>query len=178
MSMTLSRSIELSFSRRIRGSIVLFLLLFLAIPALLFTAVNADAQQVTLAWNACASSSVTGYDVYYGTASGNYAYHVNAGNTTSYTMTGLSAGATYYFAVTAYDSSGDQSATSNQVSYTVPSGSGVGVGVRVGVLHLCHISRERIGRSQCDNREHKRHHAEWMHLDGNERCILDDDHFG
>jgi len=91
--MTLSRSIELSFSRRIRGSITLFLLLFLAIPALLFTAVNADAQQVTLAWNACSGSSVTGYDVYYGTVSGNYAYHVNAGNTTSYTMTGLSAGA-------------------------------------------------------------------------------------
>ena len=124
MSETLSRNIEASFSRRIRGPIILFLLLFLAIPALLFTAVNADAQQVTLAWNACTGSNVAGYNVYYGTVSGTYAYYQNAGNTTSYTVTGLSPGATYYFAVTAYDSSGDQSADSNQVSYTVPSGSG------------------------------------------------------
>ncbi len=176
MSVTLSRSIEPSFSRRIRGSIILFLLLFLAIPALLFTVVNADAPQVTLGWNASTGSNVTGYKVYYGTASGNYAYYVDAGNTTSYAMTGLSAGATYYFAATAYDSSGDQSADlqPGQLYRSIRVGS---VGP-VRVLHLFHISRERIGRRRCDNGEHKRHHAEWMHLDGNERCILDDDHFG
>jgi hypothetical protein len=64
---------------------------------------------------------VAGYKLYYGTASGNYTYNVNVGNTTSYALSGLSAGATYYFAAAAYDSAGDQSAYSNELSYTVPS---------------------------------------------------------
>ena len=99
---------------------LLFLLLFLSVPMLLFTSINAHAQ-VTLSWTASTSSNVTGYTLYYGTVSGNYTYNVNVGNTTSYTLSGLSTGATYYFAATAYDSAADQSAYSNQVSYTVPS---------------------------------------------------------
>jgi hypothetical protein len=108
------------FTRLFKGPILLFLLLFLSVPALLFTSTNAHAQ-VTLGWTASTGSNVTGYEIYYGTVSGNYTYNVNAGNTTSYALSGLSAGATYYFAATAYDSAGDQSAYSNQVSYTVPS---------------------------------------------------------
>ena len=105
------------------GPVLLFFLLFLSLPLLLFAVVNANAAQVTLAWNASTSSNVAGYKLYYGTASGNYAYYINVGNVTIYTLSGLSAGATYYFAVTDYASTGTESGCSNQVSYTVPSAS-------------------------------------------------------
>ena len=86
---------------------------------LLFTGGSAFAQ-VTLSWNASTSPAVTGYKLFYGTASGNYAYNVNVGKVTTYAVSGLTAGTTYYFAALAYDSAGDQSGYSNQVSYTVP----------------------------------------------------------
>ncbi|MGD0486915.1 MAG: fibronectin type III domain-containing protein [Syntrophorhabdales bacterium] len=115
-----SKSIRPGFARLFAGTISLFLLFFLSVPVLLFTGANAHAE-VTLGWTASASSTVAGYKLYYGTASGNYTYNVNVGNTTSYALSGLSAGATYYFAAAAYDSAGDQSAYSNELSYTVPS---------------------------------------------------------
>ena len=45
---------------------------------------------------------------------------VDVGNVTTYTVTGLADGATYYFAVTAYDSVGNESGYSNEVVYTTP----------------------------------------------------------
>lgn len=94
--------------------------------ALLFNAVQAfcatvpAGQSVTLAWNPSVATTVIGYDLYYGGASGDYTNLINAGNVTNATIYGLSAGATYYFAATAYDSLGDQSAFSMELSYTVP----------------------------------------------------------
>lgn len=61
---------------------------------------------------------ITGYKVCYGTASGNYTTSVDVGNVTTYTVTGLSGGTTYYFAVTASNSSGE-SGYSNEVSKTI-----------------------------------------------------------
>jgi len=68
-----------------------------------------------------ADSDVVGYNVYYGTASGSYTTKVNAGNATTYIVSNLQAGSTYYFAATAYDSYGYESSYSNQLSATVPS---------------------------------------------------------
>jgi hypothetical protein len=99
----------------------LFLLFFASILTLLPCAgIDAHAAQVKLSWTASTSSTVTGYNLYYGTSSGNYSYYVKAGNVTSYTLTGLSEGATYYFAVAGYNGSGNQSGYSNEVGYTVP----------------------------------------------------------
>jgi fibronectin type 3 domain-containing protein len=73
-----------------------------------------------LSWNASSSSDVVGYRVYWGTGSGSYAQPhgsgVNTGSATGYTVTGLSVGRTYYFAVTAYDAAGNESAFSGEVS--------------------------------------------------------------
>ena len=59
--------------------------------------------------------ALAGFKVYYGTSSRNYAHVVDAGKVTTYRITGLSP-ATYYFAVTAYVQSGNESYYSNEVS--------------------------------------------------------------
>ncbi len=81
------------------------------------------AADVQLAWNANTESNLGGYRIYYGTSSGNLSSSVNAGNVTAYTLTGLSLGTTYYFAATAYNTSGSESGFSNIVSATAGSSS-------------------------------------------------------
>jgi len=94
----------------------LLLVVFISIAAL----EKAHSQNVILNWNASASSAVIGYNVYYGTNSGNYPYKINAGNVMSATVSNLIPGLTYYFAATAYDAYGDESGYSPEVSYIVP----------------------------------------------------------
>ncbi len=81
---------------------------------------KADGQSLILEWNASVSPDAAGYDVYYGTNSGDYAYKIDAGNATSVAVTNLSPGVTYYFAATAYDASGTQSPFSPEISFLVP----------------------------------------------------------
>ena len=77
----------------------------------------------TVSWSKSSSSSVTGYRVYYGTASGKYTQAlgsgISAGNVASYAITGLPAGHTYYFAVTSVGSSGAESSYSAEVTKLV-----------------------------------------------------------
>jgi hypothetical protein len=82
------------------------------------TSGNASAGQANLAWNASTSANVAGYKLYYGTSSGNYTNNIKVGMVTSYTVSGL-APRTYYFAVTAYDASGNESGYSNEVSAAI-----------------------------------------------------------
>ena len=90
---------------------------------LLLTSYNAAAQ-VTLAWDASVSM-VDGYWLYYGLASGTYTARIDVGPETTYTLTGLTSGQTYYFAVTAYDrTDGRESGPSNEVSTTLPPSGG------------------------------------------------------
>jgi len=98
---------------------LLFILLSLFISSFL-TPRDVHSAQVTLAWDANTSAGIAGYEVYYGTSSGDYQSVINVGNTTTYTVSNLQSGLTYYFAVTDCDTSGDQSGYSNEVSYTVP----------------------------------------------------------
>ena len=76
------------------------------------------AADVTLAWDPNTESDLAGYKVYYGTVSGAYGTVISIGTQTTYTVTGLPAG-TFYFAVTAYNTSGLESGFSNEVSATV-----------------------------------------------------------
>jgi hypothetical protein len=87
----------------------------------------AFSAQVTLSWDPPTTytdgtplTDLSGYKVYYGAASSNYSQTINVGNTNTYTVTNLSDG-TFYFAVTAYDVSGNESAYSNEVSKTIQS---------------------------------------------------------
>jgi hypothetical protein len=95
--------------------------LFSLVLCVVLSASNSQAGQADLAWDPPdISTDVTGYMVNYGTASGDYPQGIDVGNTTSYTISNLPDGETYYFAVTAYNSSGIQSGYSNEVSKTMP----------------------------------------------------------
>jgi hypothetical protein len=61
-----------------------------------------------------ALTDLAGYKVYYGTASGVYGTPTDAGNVITYTLTGLTKGQTYYVAVTAYDTSNNESVKSTE----------------------------------------------------------------
>ena len=94
-------------------------------PAALFVllmllAVRAFAGGATLAWDPVSSSSLAGYMLYYGPTAGNYTTKIDVGNTTTRAVSSLTDGATYHFAVTAYDSSRTESGFSNDVTATVP----------------------------------------------------------
>lgn len=77
----------------------------------------------TLAWSAPSDGRVTGYRVYVGATSGSYLQQkgngLNAGGGTTFTVTGLDSGRTYYFAVTSYDSSGNESSFSSEATKAV-----------------------------------------------------------
>jgi hypothetical protein len=78
------------------------------------------AGSVTLAWDPSTDPTVTGYNIYYGGASGTYTNEICAGNATNATISGLVQGATYYFAATTYAASDMESPLSSEVSYLVP----------------------------------------------------------
>lgn len=83
-------------------------------PVLMNT--EAGDQAVTLKWQP--SVNAAGYTVKYGNSSGSYTETVDAGNALARTMTGLTNDETYYFAVTAYNSTGE-SEVSNETSATL-----------------------------------------------------------
>ena len=81
----------------------------------------ATAGSMTLTWDANRESDLSGYRIYFGTQSNrNYADLVDVGRVNSYKINGLDEGKTYYFAVTAYDNSGNESGFSDEVDATVP----------------------------------------------------------
>ena len=69
----------------------------------------------TVTWSPNSEADLAGYKVYVGTTSGVYTRVLDAGNATSYAMT-LPKGVTYFFAVTAYDSAGNESSRSAELS--------------------------------------------------------------
>ena len=78
-------------------------------------------HSVDLSW-AASTSSVVGYFIYRGSVSGGPYTKLNStpNTTTSYTDTTVVSGQTYYYVVTAIDSSNVESSHSNEVSASVP----------------------------------------------------------
>lgn len=109
---------EQQFTRTTNRFLVNFCSLLILLAAAF--ANSAQAQSVTLGWDPV--SGVSGYKVYQGGASHTYTNTVDAGSATQKTISPLIAGRTYYFAVTAYNSTGVESDYSTEISYTVPTG--------------------------------------------------------
>ena len=77
---------------------------------------------VNLSWNASTSQNIAGYNVYRGVDGMNW-QRVNSGGlvaSTLYSDTTVSNGSTYYYAATAVDISGIESAKSTALQVTVP----------------------------------------------------------
>ncbi len=73
---------------------------------------------LTLAWDANTETDLAGYKVYFGTASRTYGAPTTIGTTNTITLYGFATG-TYYFAVTAFNTSGLESGFSNEVTATI-----------------------------------------------------------
>ncbi len=88
----------------------------------------AFAGSATLSWTAPTTNvdstpltDLAGYKVHYGTSSGYYTQSIDINNaaTTTYQVNNLTDGQTYYFSVTAYDTSNNESGYSNVVCRTI-----------------------------------------------------------
>jgi centrosomal CEP192-like protein/HYDIN/CFA65/VesB family protein len=86
------------------------------------TGVQPAQHSVTLSWNASSSSNVVGYNIYRSGQSGGPYAKINSALDPSTTDvdTSVQSGSTYYYAVTAVDSSGRESVFSNQTTAVIP----------------------------------------------------------
>jgi hypothetical protein len=118
--------------------ILLFIILSMLVP-------SAHAADVTVAWDPNPEPDVAGYKIYYGTSPGSYTASVNAGNITSLAISGLQAGLTYYFAAVAYDSSGNESGFSNEITYAMPAAASADSSSSGGGGGACFIATAAFG---------------------------------
>ena len=81
------------------------------------------ANTATLTWDPVVDPNLVGYRIYSGTSSGMYSQSpgngLNAGNVTTFAVTGLSSGR-HFFVVTAFDTMGNESENSNEVFKDIP----------------------------------------------------------
>ena len=95
---------------------------FLILSLLIVTA-NVVSGTLTATWDANTENDLAGYKVYYGPGSQNYTTVKDVGNQTVFVADNLPAGEEYFFAVSAYDRFGNESALSTEVSAIVPDSS-------------------------------------------------------
>ena len=107
------------------SSCLSWILFHLSVTALYFivSSTNAHAGQVTCVWDKNTEPDLAGYKIYYGNSSRNYSQSVNitSPNVTTWTISDLSEGQTYYFAATAYNTSLIESNYSAEVFCTINS---------------------------------------------------------
>ncbi len=77
---------------------------------------SAYAMDITLAWDANTEPDLAGYKLYYGGLSGSYSQSIDVGDVTIFQISALTDKESYYFAATAYDTEGNESGYSNEVS--------------------------------------------------------------
>jgi K319L-like, PKD domain/Fibronectin type III domain len=102
-----------SLKRTFRTGVVAVLLMLGVTP-------SAHAATASLSWSANSESDLAGYVAYWGGSSGSYSNQRDVTTDTSTSISGLTEGNTYFFAVKAYDDGGNLSPFSTEVSLTVP----------------------------------------------------------
>jgi hypothetical protein len=88
----------------------------LAIGALGAGVRDAAAATMRLSWSSDTEADLSGYRLRYGTAPGSVDNEVDTGSATNAQVSGLSRGVTYYFSVVAYDTSGNESDPSTEIT--------------------------------------------------------------
>jgi hypothetical protein len=73
-----------------------------------------------LGWSPPLDSSVAGFYLYYGTASGQYTSKINVGNTSTYKVPNLTLGLNYFFTVSSYTTDGTESELSAETTLALP----------------------------------------------------------
>ena len=86
------------------------------IPVSLTLSPPTTTGSAVLSWTANTEPDLTGYKVYIGTQSGLYSPPTTVGTTNTYTATNLTSGKTYYFCVSAFNSAGNESPCSSEIS--------------------------------------------------------------
>jgi hypothetical protein len=92
---------------------------FVAAVALWALGSRAQAATLTIAWTYNSTAPIAGFKIHYGTASGSYSSTplvVTDLDTRLQQIPGLNSGATYFIALTVFDSSGAESGMSNEVT--------------------------------------------------------------
>ncbi len=108
-----------SLSCRASLTAILFTLALLCgVEQTLFS--SAIAGNVEISWDANQEPDLAGYKVYYGQETGKYVANVDAKLALKYVFSNLTEGQTYFFVVTAYDTAGNESVYSVEVSTEVP----------------------------------------------------------
>lgn len=100
--------------------VLVLIMLPIVMCPLLFPGDSLALSTATLTWDPNMETDLAGYNVYVGTSPGIYGAPITVGNVTLYTISGLLEGVTYFFAVTAYDTSGNESIPSKEISKTIP----------------------------------------------------------
>ena len=99
----------------------LWLVLAVVISLFGFQASAQNGLTATVDWDPSTSTNVVSYNVYYGTSSGNYTNSISVdASSTSTVISGLDAGTTYFFAVTAVDANFDESDFSPEAYVSLP----------------------------------------------------------
>lgn len=118
------RTRQYAFSRRVTNqrtwlaSLLYALGIFCGVASTLFS--QANAGTLTVSWAANKEPDLAGYKVYYGQASTVYSSNVDAKLALKYVFSNLTEGQKYFFVVTAYDTAGNESEYSVEVSAVVP----------------------------------------------------------
>jgi hypothetical protein len=141
-----------------------FLVIFISFLGIFF--VNfAQAGTATVSWDANTESDLAGYKIYYGTtprtgtdpkACGNCGYSTvyDAGKVTSYTFSNLTNGSTYYFSVSAYDTSNNLSPFSTpEVGKTITGSAKPGDANNDGAVNIqdYNLLVQNFGNTTCGN---------------------------
>jgi hypothetical protein len=92
-------------------------LIFCVVSLLSFQIRSHASENVALSWAAANNPAVTGFHVYYGTASRSYSNILTVGNTSRAVISGLTFGTVYYVAVSELDSRGHESALSAEITF-------------------------------------------------------------
>lgn len=93
---------------------IAFLFLF---PIILYGA-EGDQSNVTVSWNANIEADLAGYELHYGRESGSYTFKIIMDKRTAYPLV-LEQGINYFFALKAFDLSGNVSGFGEELNYTV-----------------------------------------------------------